>query len=58
MEHRLCPYLISCEVEDIRDHNCGSFEECEIYQLNEMFQEVYGSISVRRTYAPVKRFKL
>lgn len=58
METELCPYLISCDVEDIRQHVCGDFKECEIYQINELFREAYGSIGVNRTYAPIKRFTL
>ena len=59
IEKTLCPYLIGCEVEDIRTHNCGNYKQCEIYQINEMFTNVYGEIGVRKTYTPILRlFKL
>jgi len=58
MRNRLCPYLINCETEDISNHNCSGFKECEIYQINEIFQNAYGNLGIRKTYAPVKRFTL
>lgn len=53
--NRLCPYLTGCEVDDIRDHNCGSFEVCEIYQINEIFKEAYGCLGIKKTYGPILR---